>query len=113
MSEQQYINDQEELDAVIKCLTARHQPREILLFGSRTKGNNKPDSDIDLCLIYDQLPKRKLEILQELYKILFGMNENLAVDLLVFQTDAYRERAKKINTIEHVIQRDGKVIYGH
>lgn len=112
MSERVIMNDQNELDGLVQCITTRHQPREILLFGSRAKGTNKPDSDFDVCVIYDQLPKRKLELLQELYQSLYQMHELHAVDLLVFQSDAYRERAKQINTIEHAIQREGTLIYG-
>lgn len=109
MSEMTFMD---ELDGVVQCITARHKPRNIVLFGSRAKGNSKSYSDIDLCVIYDQLPKRKLEMLQELYQSLYTMQGLHAVDLLVFQTDAYRERAKHINTIEYAIQREGKVIYG-
>jgi predicted nucleotidyltransferase len=112
MSERVIMNDQDELDGVIQCIIARHQPREILLFGSRAKGTHGQDSDFDLCVIYDQLPKRKLVMLQELYQSLYQIHGLHAVDLLVFQSDAYRERAKQINTIEHAIQREGKLIYG-
>ena len=106
------MNDQNELDGVIQCITARHKPKNILLFGSRAKGTNKPDSDFDLCVIYDQLPKRKLEMLQELYQSLYQIQGLHAVDLLVFQSDAYRERANQINTIEHAIQ-DATIILRH
>jgi predicted nucleotidyltransferase len=112
MSEIKYMNDQDELNGIVQCITAKHKPRNVLLFGSRAKGTNKPDSDIDLCLIYDQLPKRKLEVLQDLYQSLFSIEGTLAVDLLVFQADAYKKRAQQTNTIEHVIQSHGTVIYG-
>jgi predicted nucleotidyltransferase len=112
MSERVIMSAQNELDGLVQCITAKHKPKRIFLFGFRAKGSNKPDSDIDLCLIYDQLPKRKLEMLQELYQSLYQMHGLHAVDLLVFQSDAYRERAKQISTIEHAIQREGKLIYG-
>ena len=55
--------DFEELLDAIKII---HLPTRILLFGSRARGNHREDSDIDLCILYDQLPKRKLEVFQEL-----------------------------------------------
>jgi predicted nucleotidyltransferase len=106
------MNDQDELDGVIQCITAKHKPKKILLFGSRAKGTSKSDSDFDLCVIYDQLPKRKLETLQDLYESLYGFPGTHAVDLLVFQEAAYHERARQMNTIENSILNEGKVIYG-
>jgi len=106
------MNDQDELNGVVHCITIKHKPRNVLLFGSRAKGTSNPDSDIDLCVIYDRLPKRKLEMLQELYESLYSFPGSQAVDLLVFQEDAYRERARQMNTIERAIQREGRVVYG-
>jgi len=106
------MTESEELDCVVQRITARHRPKNILLFGSRAKGRVRPDSDIDLCVIYEHLPKRKLELLQELYQSLYQVEGLHAVDLLVFQADAFLERSKQINTIEHVINGEGKVIYG-
>ncbi len=101
----------EELGTLIESLTNCHKPKEILLFGSRAGGKARADSDIDLCLIYDKLPKRKLEVLQELYLSIFSCKGH-AVDLVVFQTDAFDEKSRNLHTFESEIRQQGRVVYG-
>ena len=39
-------------------------PERILLFGSAARGTDTETSDIDLCLLFETLPARKLEVLR-------------------------------------------------
>jgi predicted nucleotidyltransferase len=105
------MTEKDEINALLQRLTSVYSPKEVLLFGSRARGTHREDSDIDLCLIFDKLPKRKLEMLQDLYRSIFTVHGH-AVDLLVFQEAAYQERAQRNGTIEHTIQHEGQVIYG-
>lgn len=99
--------DFEDLLVSIKMI---HPPQTILLFGSRARGNPREDSDIDLCILYDQLPKRNLEVLQDLYKEIFQL-PGPGVDLVVYQVDDFNQKAQRLGSLENVIQREGKIVY--
>ena len=46
----------EMVDRIIKNIRLNNKVREIILFGSRAKGNFKKGSDIDIAIIADDLP---------------------------------------------------------
>ena len=45
----------------IKTLAARSDVRAVILFGSRARGNNRPDSDVDLVVILTEGYRRAIE----------------------------------------------------
>jgi uncharacterized protein len=46
-----YANEQAALDAVVARLVAELDPQAVWLFGSRARGDHRPDSDFDLLII--------------------------------------------------------------
>jgi len=60
---------------------------------------------------YERLPKRNLEVLQDLYRPFFAVRGR-AVDLVVYDADQFSERARRNGSFERVIQREGQVVYG-
>ena len=105
------MSETEELGALIDSIISYYPPKNILLFGSQARGTATAASDIDLCVLYDHLPKRNLEVLQDLYKTLFAIHGR-AVDLVVYEASQFGERAHKKGSLEQVIQREGQVLYG-
>jgi len=95
----------EELQLLIKKIVSYSVPRSILLFGSQSGGDSRADSDIDLCILYDELPKRKLKVMQDLYERIFTL-PGRPVDLLVYP-DAHIP-----GSFESVIQTEGHQVYG-
>ena len=47
-------------------------PKRVILFGSRGRGDARPDSDVDLCVLYEKLEKRNIGVMQDLYLRIFG-----------------------------------------
>jgi predicted nucleotidyltransferase len=41
------------IDGVVRTLVERFHPRRIILFGSRARGDHRPDSDLDLFIEMD------------------------------------------------------------
>jgi len=105
------MSEEEELRRLISAITDYAAPQRIVLFGSRGKGSARPDSDFDLCVIYDRLPKRNLEVMQDLYRSIFPIAGH-PVDLVVYQADSFDERALRGGTFESAIQAEGQVVYG-
>ena len=105
------MSEDEELQQLISAITAYAQPRHILLFGSRARGGARDDSDFDLCVIYEKLPKRNLEVLQDLYRSFFPIGGH-PVDLVVYQADRFEEKAIHKGSFESAIRSEGLVVYG-
>lgn len=42
------MTDKELLDQITRAIVERFQPKRILLFGSRARGDARPDSDVDI-----------------------------------------------------------------
>lgn len=105
------MSEEEELRRLVSAITAYTLPKHILLFGSRAKGHARDDSDFDLCVIYDKLPKRNLEVLQDLYRLIFSIAGH-PVDLVVYQADSFDAKAVRVGTLESAIRAEGRVVYG-
>lgn len=100
-----------DLDPVIASIVRYAKPSRILLFGSRARKEARIDSDIDLCVLFDRLPKRKLEVLQDLYRNFYDIDIG-AVDLVVYEERAFKERAEVGNSFEAHISEEGVALYG-
>lgn len=100
-----------DLQGIISLITAGVKPVRILLFGSRSRDAVQSDSDFDLCVIYDKLPKRKLEVLQDLYQSLFPL-QCPPVDLVVYEKAEYERKVSQIGSFEARIAREGLLVYG-
>ena len=105
------MSELNELDAVVASILSYYPPKNIVLFGSRAKGTATKESDIDLCILYDRLPKRNVEVLQDLYKLVFSL-PGQAVDLLVYEAHQFSEKADRKGSLEQAIQREGEILYG-
>ncbi len=44
---------QEKVDEVVRRIVATADPLQIIVFGSRARGDHRPDSDLDLAVILD------------------------------------------------------------
>jgi hypothetical protein len=46
------------LDALVRRIAERFSPDKIILFGSRARGEAGPDSDVDLLVLFSEVPKQ-------------------------------------------------------
>ena len=97
--------------SIVDRIVERKRPHKIILFGSRGRGAARPDSDIDLCVLYQNLGMHNLKISQELYGDIFDIMQ-APVDLVVYDDQLFRERARCSSCFESEIVRDGQIVYG-
>ena len=45
-----------------ELLKQRHLEAELIIFGSRARGDNQPDSDLDLCVIVKRLDRKTRDV---------------------------------------------------
>ena len=81
----------------------------IILFGSRARGDARPDSDVDFMVVQPEVVSRREEmtILGNLLRPL-----RLPADVLVASRRTFEKWAAVSGTIYHTAASEGKVLYG-
>jgi len=98
------------LKEIVRLIVARFQPQQIILFGSRARGDAGPDSDIDLLVVEDNGRGARMPRLGDLYVDMAFMDRP-PTDILLYNEDQF---ARWRNSPFHVIgraSREGRVIY--
>lgn len=81
----------------------------VLLFGSRARGDHKPDSDVDL-LVVTPTDRDPLMIAGELYGAISG--RDFSVDLVVMTPEQFSRQASRFDPFMHDVLKEGKLLYG-
>ena len=91
-------------------IVERFNPRRVVLFGSRARGEASPDSDIDLFVeLEGDLGKRPLDRAVEVRSI-FGLHR-WPMDVIVYTTDEVRALRGRTGTILSMIESEGRILY--
>jgi predicted nucleotidyltransferase len=102
------VVDETVVKEIVRRLVAAIDPDRIILFGSRARGNAKPDSDVDLLLIKasDEPPHRRVV---RAYRALRGLG--VPKDILWRTPDEIAEWSAVKNYVTTEALREGKVLY--
>jgi predicted nucleotidyltransferase len=93
--------NQETIDSIQSVFKKHIEIEEVIIYGSRAKGNYKPGSDIDLTLKGNDLT---FTILSKIYQEIDDLNTPYLFDISIFN------ELKSADLEEH-INRVGKVFY--
>ncbi|CAN5184254.1 nucleotidyltransferase domain-containing protein [soil metagenome] len=98
------------IEELIRRLVEALGPERIYLFGSRARGEARPDSDYDLMVVVrgSDLPGYRRD--QLAYGALRGME--VAKDVLVWTSDEFDRRRHLVASLPATILREGRLIYG-
>lgn len=101
-----YVTEQKVAEAV-RRLIAAVDPLEIIAFGSRARGQHRPDSDLDLAVILDVPESEALDAVSgDIFKGL-----QMPVDLLPIAKERYERFRPWLNSVHHEIDREGIRLY--
>jgi len=103
-------NIKAELDRIVSMLAETGLVTKVILFGSYARGEETPESDIDLCVLTPVKDRRPLDVGIELRIKLAGLRET-ALDLVPFNQDEFSARAKCPGTFQNDIMKQGVVLY--
>jgi predicted nucleotidyltransferase len=97
------------LTEIVRRLVNAYEPERIYLFGSHARGEEGPDSDLDLIVIVpdDTLPERRRSRLA--YERLWGVAT--AADVLVWTRSRFEERLHIVSSLPATIAREGRLLY--
>jgi predicted nucleotidyltransferase len=101
-------SQQEVLDAILQRILKVVTPRQVLLFGSASRGQMTSDSDLDLLVIVSG-PIHRRRLTQEIYRNLHGILT--PVDIVVATDQDSEFHGQSIGSILRPALRDEKVIY--
>lgn len=93
---------------MVQRIVDNFRPLQVILFGSRARGTDRPDSDVDLLVVVDHAgDKRRLAI--EIRRAL--RDAPLAKDIVVSTPEELRRRGDAVGTILRPALMEGKVLY--
>ncbi|HET7579353.1 MAG TPA: nucleotidyltransferase domain-containing protein [Bacillales bacterium] len=103
--------DHKQINILVDQIRKEVPVKQIILFGSMVNGNQKEDSDIDLCVIIEQNNQRRLDVIRQLRRAIAPVVA-APVDLLLYNQDEFEERAGNESTLEHQIKLEGVRVDG-
>lgn len=92
------------VDTIVEAL----DPEQVILFGSRARGDDTAQSDYDLCVIKKQADGQR-DLVRQIHG-LFGRRD-FSMDVFVLTPDELDEQASVANTLGYIVARDGEVLY--
>src|SRR5947209_1788464 len=96
------------LEAVTRVIVTELSPRRVILFGSRARGEHRPDSDYDLMVLIDS-PDAAAECEPAIRERMSAFDSS--VDVLVASAGDFERRRLDVGTIEFAVDREGHVLY--
>lgn len=102
------MEERDLLERVTRTIVEKFHPRRVILFGSRARGEARPDSDIDLLIEMETTqtpPERAIEI-----SAAFGLRP-WSLDVLVYTPEEVKRLHGVAGTLLSVIEREGRVLY--
>ena len=100
----------EELNRFVSILSGTGIVSRIFLFGSYARGEENPDSDIDLCVLTPMADKRPIDVAIELRMKLCDV-QTIPLDLLAYNEDDFYFHAKRPTSFHHEIAENGVLLY--
>ncbi len=98
------------LPEIVERIRRVANPRRIVLFGSRARGDHRPDSDIDLLVIEDSpLPRHRRSI--PLYAALSELPLRVDAEVVVYTPAEVEEWSGASAAFVTTALREGKVLY--
>lgn len=113
MSEAPLSNEETVLNQMVQAIVREVSPEAIILFGSRARGDARPDSDVDLLVVESEpfSPQRsRRKEAARLYMALRGLA--LSKDILLYSRDEFDHWKNSLNHVAGRAHREGRVLHG-
>ncbi|MFC1712299.1 nucleotidyltransferase domain-containing protein [Candidatus Poribacteria bacterium] len=98
----------EKTEEIVERIVEAVHPHRIYLFGSRAKGTETEDSDIDLLVIADMEgpPHKRSVVIHRLFP-----RRNFSMDVFVLKPEEFEHEKMLVNSIGSIVSKEGKILY--
>ena len=94
------------LQSFINLMTAKVSLNQVVLFGSRARGDAEPDSDMDVLVIVDELTEEKEDYISEcVWKA--GFEQGIFLVPIVFSVDEWENGPEGYSLLAEAVKSDG------
>ena len=101
-----------ELDEIVQTIVAEVNPEQVILFGSRARGDARPNSDLDLVVVESRPFGEDRTAHDEEVKILRAVARfKVAIDVLVCSRGEFDYWKETLNHVLARAAREGIVVY--
>jgi uncharacterized protein len=103
------VDDGEAIREMVQIIVRRFNPSRVILFGSRARGDARPDSDVDLLEVMPAVDDRRALAIA-IRRALAG--SALPKDVIVTTPQEIADRGDLVGTTLQAALREGVVVYG-
>jgi predicted nucleotidyltransferase len=102
------MNEAPPIEEIAKRIVAEFHPRRIVLFGSRARGDERADSDLDLLVVMStDLPAaERIRAVDRLFR-----PRSWSMDVVVLTPDEAAASRTSRNSLVSIAEREGRVVY--
>lgn len=97
------------LDDVVRDVVAYAEPVEVIVFGSVARGDDGPDSDIDLLVVIPKVEPGERHLLMG--RIRAAISAHVPIDVFVATPEEFAERRDVQGSLLYWPAREGRVVY--
>jgi predicted nucleotidyltransferase len=100
------------LDEMVQVIVREIDPEQVYLFGSRARGNARPDSDVDLLIVETDPPSRPGSRWGKLVRLSQLLGQfRVPNDVLIYSRPEVERWRPSINHVVARALREGKLLY--
>ncbi len=95
--------------SIVEEIVDRVHPVRVILFGSVARGDETPDSDLDLLVVLNQLdPSERAHLMGA---IRFAITAPASIDIFVTDVEEFERRKNVIGSMQYWPAHEGEVVY--
>jgi predicted nucleotidyltransferase len=102
-------NDQ--IKSIASTIDSKFSVKDIFLFGCYAQGEPNVESDLDLCVTTNLGTNRKIDLIRAIRKEISHIL-NIPLDILIYDSNEFQQRAAHQNTLEYKILNQGILLNG-